>query len=124
MISSGNQAHLKDKSSATQSLIAATQASSAQPERDVRVTKQTEKAMQPYEIRQLRDGTIDYSSYYARPVSLLTPNMYRFCRQAASVKTFLLVVVTVGAVAFFASSSTHRMACAQCMASGTSQIIN
>lgn len=70
--------------------------------------------MQPYEIRQLRDGTIDYSHYYARPVSLLTPNMSRFCRQAASPKTLLLVAAIVAVLVFAASQSTHRSACAQC----------
>lgn len=70
--------------------------------------------MQPYEIRQFRDGTIDYNSYCARPISLLTPNMYRFCRQAASLKTMLIVTATVAALVFAASNSTHRTACAQC----------
>jgi hypothetical protein len=73
-----------------------------------------ENAMQPYEIRQLRDGTIDYNAYYARPVSLLTPNMYRFCRQAASLKTAVIVAVTVAALVFAASASTHRTVCATC----------
>ena len=27
--------------------------------------------MHPYEIRQLRDGSVDYNNYYARPVSCL-----------------------------------------------------
>ena len=70
--------------------------------------------MQPFEIRQLRDGKIDYNAYYARPISLLTPNMYRFCRQAASLKTTLIVATTVAAIIFAASNSTHRTACAQC----------
>ena len=70
--------------------------------------------MQPFEIRQLRDGKIDYNAYYARPISLLTPNMYRFCRQAASIKTMLIVAATVAALVFAASASTHRTACASC----------
>jgi hypothetical protein len=70
--------------------------------------------MQPFEIRQFRDGKIDYNAYYARPVSLLTPNMYRFCRQAASIKTILIVSATVAALVFVASASTHRSACANC----------
>ena len=70
--------------------------------------------MQPYEIRQRRDGSIDYNFYYARPVSLLTPNMYRFCRRAASLKTALIVAATVASIIFAASASTHRTACAQC----------
>ena len=49
--------------------------------------------MQPYEIRQLRDGTIDYNSYYARPVSLLTPAMRRFGREAVSLKMWLVMAL-------------------------------
>ena len=45
--------------------------------------------MQPYEIRQLRDGSIDYNNYYARPARLLTPAMHRFWR--ASLATLLIV---------------------------------
>ena len=70
--------------------------------------------MQPYEVRQFRDGTIDYNNYCARPLSLLTPNMYRFCRQAASLKTLLIVAVTVAALVFAVSASTHRTACVDC----------
>jgi hypothetical protein len=70
--------------------------------------------MQPYEIRQHCDGSIDYNAYYARPVSLLTPDMYRFCRQAASIKTMLIVAAAVGALIFAASASTHRTACMNC----------
>jgi hypothetical protein len=70
--------------------------------------------MQPYEIRQFRDGTIDYNSYCARPISLLTPNMHRFCRQAASIKAMLIVAVAVGALIFVASASSHRTACTNC----------
>jgi hypothetical protein len=72
-----------------------------------------ENVMQPYEIRQFRDGTIDRNEYYARPVSLMTPNMRHFCRRAASPKTLLLVVATVAAIVLVASQSTHRMAWAQ-----------
>jgi hypothetical protein len=49
--------------------------------------------MQPYEIRQLRDGTIDYNSYYARPVSLVTPAMRRFARETVSFKTWLVMAL-------------------------------
>jgi len=52
--------------------------------------------MQPYEIRQLRDGTIDYSNYYARPVRMLTPEMRQFCRQP---KTWLFMAATVAVLA-------------------------
>ena len=70
--------------------------------------------MQPYEIRQFRDGRIDYDSYCARPISLLTPNMYRFCRASSFLKTMLIVAATVAVLVFAASNSTHRTACAQC----------
>jgi hypothetical protein len=76
--------------------------------------------MQPHEIRQLRDGTIDYNAYYVRPVSLLTPEMRRFCRQAASAKTLLLVSAIAAAVVFAASASTHRTACVKCTPANTS----
>jgi hypothetical protein len=39
--------------------------------------------MQPYEIRQFRDGSIDYNNYYARPISLM-PAVRRLCRWAAA----------------------------------------
>ena len=80
--------------------------------------------MQPYEIRQFRDGTIDYNSYCARPVSLLTPDMYRFCRQAASLKTMLIVAAAVAALVFVASASTHRTACANCAPAKVSMLVN
>ena len=80
--------------------------------------------MQPYEIRQFRDGVIDYNSYCARPISLLTPNMYRFCREAASLKTMLIVAVTVAALVFVASISTHRTACASCAPTKVSLLVS
>ncbi len=49
--------------------------------------------MQPFEIRQLRDGTIDYNSYYARPVSLLTPAMRSFGREVVSLKMWLVMAL-------------------------------
>ena len=55
--------------------------------------------MQPYEIRQLRDGSIDYNNYCARPVSLLTPAMRRLGRDAASPKIWLVMIATVTALA-------------------------
>jgi len=73
-----------------------------------------ENVMQPYEIRQMSDGRIDYNGYFARPILLLTPEMRRFCRQAASLKTILIVTATVAALVFTASISTHRTACAIC----------
>jgi hypothetical protein len=82
-----------------------------------------EKAMQPYEIRQFRDGTIDYNTYYARPISLLAPNMYRFCRHAASLKTALIVAATVTALIFAASASTHRAVCANCAPAKVSLLV-
>ena len=80
--------------------------------------------MQPYEIRQFSDGTINYNSYHARSISLLTPDMYRFCRQAASLKTVATVAVTVAALIFAASVSTHRTACATCTPAKVSLQIN
>lgn len=80
--------------------------------------------MQPYEIRQFRDGSIDYNNYVARPVSLLTPNMQRFCRRAALPKNFLLAAATVAALVFAASVSTHRTACAQCAPSSAGAPVN
>ena len=80
--------------------------------------------MQPYEIRQFRDGRIDYNAYYARPISPLTPNMYRFCRQAASLKTALIVVGTVAALIFMASAYTHRTECASCGSTKVSLLVN
>src|SRR5215813_9741030 len=77
-------------------------------------TSSKENVMQPYEIRQLRDGSLDYNSYYARPISLLTPNMQRFCKQAASLKTALVVAIAVGAILLIAASSTHRTVGANC----------
>jgi hypothetical protein len=67
-----------------------------------------EKAMQPYEIRQLRDGSIDYNNYYARPVSLLTPNMRRFCRQAVSPKIWLFMASTIAALALLPMLASER----------------
>ena len=55
--------------------------------------------MQPYEIRQRHDGTIDYNNYYARPISLLTPNMRRFCSTAVSAKFWLLLIATITVLA-------------------------
>ena len=80
--------------------------------------------MQPYEIRQFHDGTIDYNAYYARPISPLSPNMYRFCRQAASLKTLMIVAATVAALIFAASASTHRTVCATCAATKVSLLVN
>jgi hypothetical protein len=68
--------------------------------------------MQPYEIRQLPDGSIDYNQYYARPVSLLTPAMRRFCRRSRSLK---ILAITAAAVAtIVAAASIHRTECTHC----------
>jgi hypothetical protein len=83
-----------------------------------------ENVMIPYEIRLRCDGGIDYDNYFARPVSLVTPSMYRFCRQAASLKTALIVVIAVGALVIAASASTHRTTCANCAPIKISQQVN
>jgi len=76
--------------------------------------------MRPYEIRQMRDGRIDYNNFYARPVSLTTPEIRRFCRQAAAPKKLLLVAATVSALMLFlAALPNTRTACAQCAPSST-----
>ena len=80
--------------------------------------------MQPYEIRQFRDGTIDYNSYYARPISLLTPTMYRFCRSTASLKALGIVAATAASIIFVASASTNRTACADCALAKVSLPVN
>jgi hypothetical protein len=53
--------------------------------------------MQPYEIRQLSDGSIDYNAYHARPVSLLTPAMRRMFKRMTALKIALITVALVGA---------------------------
>lgn len=63
--------------------------------------------MQPYEIRQFRDGTIDYNNYYARPVSLLTPAMRRFFKRVPALTTALTAIAAITAITV-ASASTHR----------------
>jgi len=80
--------------------------------------------MQPYEIRQFNDGRINYNLYHAQPIPLLSPKMYRFCRQAASPKTVAIVVVTVAVLIFAASASTHRSACATCTPVKVSLLVN
>jgi hypothetical protein len=70
--------------------------------------------MQPYEIRQSRDGTIDYNSYYARPMTFVSPGLFRLCRQAASPKSLLLAAIAAAAIVFTASASTHRTVCMLC----------
>jgi hypothetical protein len=55
--------------------------------------------MQPYEIRQLSDGSIDYSQYYARPLSLATPAMRRLLRQAVSRRATLVVISLIATAA-------------------------
>jgi hypothetical protein len=76
------------------------------------MTCEWEEAMQPYEIRQLRDGSIDYNHYYARPVALLTPAMHRFWRKAAMLKAALVVIAAIAAVTV--AESSHRTACTHC----------
>lgn len=55
--------------------------------------------MQPYEIRQLPDGSIDYNQYYARPIRLLTPAMRKFMGALASPATLLTIAATAAIVA-------------------------
>jgi hypothetical protein len=53
--------------------------------------------MQPYEIRQFRDGSIDYNNYYGRPISL-TPAVRQLCRWAVSLKPAIAALVGVVAI--------------------------
>ena len=53
--------------------------------------------MQPYEIRQLGDGSIDYDNYHARPITLLTPAVRRLGRKAA-LAMVLVVVIAAAAI--------------------------
>jgi hypothetical protein len=92
-----NQAPLKDKSSTAQSVPAGLSAFSSQLDRASRSTRM-ESAMQPYEIRQLSDGSIDYNHYYARPVRLLTPNMQAFALQATSPKAIVVCLAVIASV--------------------------
>jgi hypothetical protein len=57
-----------------------------------------EEDMQPYEIRQLSDGSIDYNAYHARPISLLTPAMRRMFKRITALKVALIIVAAVDAV--------------------------
>jgi hypothetical protein len=72
--------------------------------------------MQHYEIHRRKDGTVDCANFRARPVSLLTPNMQRFCRQAASPKILLLVVATVSVLVLAAAQSFPHAASRPCAA--------
>jgi hypothetical protein len=78
--------------------------------------------MQPYEIRQRPDGSIDYNQYYARPAPLLTPAMRRFCRQSRSLKTLAMMVAVVATIAV--TASIHRTECAHCTSASASSVIN
>ena len=70
--------------------------------------------MQPYEIRQFRDGSIDYNNYYARPVSLLSPGLRRVCRPARALAVILVVIAGVTAATIAASAAGQRSPCALC----------
>ena len=63
--------------------------------------------MQPYEIRQRSDGSIDYSHYYARPVSLM-PHLRRFSPTAVSPKMWLAMAVTLAALALTPALAVER----------------
>ena len=80
--------------------------------------------MHCYEIRHTKDGTIDRAGYSARPTSSVTPNMRRFCRQAASPKPWLLAFVTVAALMVTASFTKHRTACTACMTASANVSVN
>jgi hypothetical protein len=73
-----------------------------------------EIAMQPYEIRQFRDGSIDYNSYYARPVSVLSPGMRRIGRPARALAVILVVIAGVTAAMIAASAASQCSPCALC----------
>jgi hypothetical protein len=78
--------------------------------------------MQPYEIRQLSDGSIDYNQYYARPVSLLTPAMQRFCRQSRSLKTVVIMAAVVATIVV--TALMHRAECVHCTSAVVSALVN
>ena len=77
--------------------------------------------MSPYEIRQRRDGSIDYNQYYARPVSLLTPAMRRFLSGTATLIAAGTITVLVGAVLIAASVSAQRVYCPYCDTADTNR---
>ena len=54
--------------------------------------------MSPYEIRQSRDGSINYDHYYARPVSLLSLPMRRFLRGGSA------ALIAAGTIAVLVSA--------------------
>ena len=58
--------------------------------------------MHPYEIRQLRDGSIDYNNYFARPVSCL-PALVRELRHTTT-RARRLMSLTAALTVFAASS--------------------
>ena len=70
--------------------------------------------MSPYEIRQRRDGSIDYNHYYARPVSLLTPAMRRFLGGTAALLAAGTISVVVSVILVTASMSAQRVYCPHC----------
>jgi hypothetical protein len=75
-----------------------------------------EKTMSPYEIRQSRDGSINYDHYYARPVSLLSLPMRRFLRGSAALIAAGTIAVLVSAILVNASVSAQRLYCPSCEA--------
>ncbi len=65
--------------------------------------------MQPYEVRQRADGSIDYNQYYARPLSLLTPAMRRVLSGKAALIAAGAITVLVSATLISASVSAPRV---------------
>jgi hypothetical protein len=80
--------------------------------------------MQPYEIHLRRDGSIDYNNYYARPVSLLTPAMRRFCKQVRSTKAIAVVIAAIAVVTIGVATAGHHSTCADCTSVNSSQRIH
>jgi hypothetical protein len=76
--------------------------------------------MQPHEIRQRPDGSIDYNQYYARPVILLTPATRRFCRRGRSLKTVAIMAAVIATI----TASIHRTDCNLCTSASVSWLVN
>ena len=73
-----------------------------------------EKTMSPYEIRQSRDGSINYDHYYVRPVSVLSLPMRRFLRGSAALIAAGTIAVLVSAILVNVSVSAQRLYCPSC----------
>jgi len=61
--------------------------------------------MQPYEIHQRPDGSIDYNRYYARPLFRLTPALRRFFSPKAVLLGAGTLTILIGAALLAASIS-------------------